>query len=112
MTKHVKDATRDFEKALARKKPADYILRLYVTGATPRSVQAISNIKKICETHLKGHYELEVIDTYQKPQMAKKDQIVALPTLIKELPAPLRRIIGDLSDTEKVLIGLDLIEKE
>jgi len=112
MTERFKDATEDFEKASAQKDRTDYVLRLYVTGATPKSVQAISNIKSVCETHLKGRYELEVIDIYQKPQMAKKDQIVALPTLIKELPTPLRRIIGNLSDREKVLVGLDLIEKK
>ena len=112
MTEPFKDAIDDFEKALAQKSQSEYVLRLYVTGTTPKSVQAISSIKKICETHLKGRYDLEVIDTYQKPQMAKKDQVVALPTLIKELPSPLRRIIGDLSDTEKVLVGLDLVEKK
>lgn len=111
MSEHPKDATKEFEKALVRKGQTEYVLRLYVTGTTPKSVQAITNIKEVCESHLKGRYELEVIDTYQKPQMAKEDQIVALPTLIKELPSPLRRIIGDLSDTEKVLVGLDLIEK-
>jgi len=85
-----------------------YILRLYVAGATPRSMAAITNIKKICEENLDGRYVLEVIDLYQQPQLAAGHQIIAIPTLIKELPPPLRRIIGDLSDTEKVLIGLDL----
>ena len=111
MTDRPKDAAKEFEKAAARNDRSVYLLRLYVTGATPRSMRAVSNIKRICETHLKGRYELEVIDTYRKPHMAKKDQVVALPTLIKELPAPLRRIIGDLSDTERVLVGLDLVEK-
>jgi len=85
-----------------------YVLRLYVTGSTPKSMTAIANIKKICEENLKGRYVLEVIDLYQQPQLAKGHQIIAVPTLIKEIPPPIRRIIGDLSDTEKVLVGLDL----
>lgn len=85
-----------------------YLLRLYVAGTTQRSMAAIANIRKICEENLQGRYVLEVIDLYQQPQLAAGDQIVALPTLIKKLPPPLRRIIGDLSDTDKVLIGLDL----
>jgi circadian clock protein KaiB len=87
-----------------------YILRLYVAGSTPRSMAAISNIKKICEEKLVGRFILEVIDLYQQPLLAAGHQIIAIPTLIKELPPPLRRIIGDLSDTEKVLVGLDLKE--
>src|SRR3978361_2059398 len=85
-----------------------YVLRLYVAGVTPRYVQAIENVKKVCENHLQGRYELQVIDIYQQPALAKGDQIIAVPTLIKKLPAPLRTLIGDLSNTEKVLIGLDL----
>jgi len=85
-----------------------YVLRLYVAGSTLNSRTAITNIEKICKENLDGRYILEVIDLYQQPQLAAGDQIVALPTLIKELPPPLRRIIGDLSDTEKVLVGLDL----
>ena len=85
-----------------------WILRLYVAGTTARSMSAISNIKKICEEKLDGRYVLEVIDLYQQPLLAAGHQIIAIPTLIKELPPPLRRIIGDLSDTEKVLVGLDL----
>lgn len=85
-----------------------YILKLYVTGTTPRSVRAIANIKEICEEHLKGRYELEVVDLYQQPGLAKSEQIIAAPTLVKKLPLPLRRIIGDMSGTEKVLVGLDL----
>lgn len=88
-----------------------YILKLYVTGITPRSTTAISNIKKICEEHLKGRYDLEVVDLYLQPNLAKGEQIIAAPTLIKKLPLPLRRIIGDLSGTEKVLVGLDLKNK-
>ncbi len=92
----------------AGKSPKKFLLRLYVAGTTQRSMTAITNIRKICEDNLKGRYLLEVIDLYQQPKLAAGDQIVALPTLIKKIPPPLRRIIGDLSDTEKVLIGLDL----
>lgn len=85
-----------------------YVLRLYVAGQAPASTRALANLKEICEQRLKGRYSLEVIDLYQQPERAKVDQIVALPTLIKELPEPLRRIIGDLSDTERVLVGMGL----
>jgi circadian clock protein KaiB len=95
-----------FEVPLVKKKP--YILRLYVTGSTPQSLRAIANIKKFCEENLKGLYDLEVIDLYQNPHLAKGEQIIAAPTLIKKLPLPLRRIIGDMSNTERVLVGLDL----
>ena len=88
------------------------VLRLYIAGQTPRSTKAISNIQRICERELKGRYDLEIIDIYQEPERAKGEQLFALPTLIKKLPAPLRRIIGDLSDTEKVLVGLNLHPKE
>lgn len=89
-----------------------YTLRLYVTGMTPNSARAISNIKNICEEHLKGRYDLEVIDLYQHPGLAKGEQIIAAPTLIRKLPLPLRRIIGDMSSTERVLVGLDLKDKK
>lgn len=93
--------------------PADqYHLRLYITGTTPQSQRALANIKRICEEHLKGRYELEVIDIYQKPTLAKDEQIIAAPTLIKSLPLPLRRFIGDLSDTSRVLLGLDVKPKK
>lgn len=94
----------------ARARPAskEYLLRLYVTGTTLRSSRAIRSIKGICEEHLKGRYRLQVIDIYQRPALARNEQIVATPTLIRELPLPLRRLIGDLSDTERVLVGLDL----
>ncbi len=88
-----------------------YLLRLYVAGQTPKSLSAIANIKKICEENLQGHYELDVIDLYEQPQLAQRDQIIALPTLIRKLPPPLRRIIGDLSNTEKVLVGLEIQSK-
>jgi circadian clock protein KaiB len=85
-----------------------YILRLYITGSTSRSVLALTNLKKICDEYLEGRYELEVIDLYQMPILAKDEQIIAAPTLIKKLPLPFRRIIGDMSNVEKVLMGLDL----
>jgi len=88
-----------------------HVLRLYVAGQTPKSVLAIANIKRICEENLQGQYELEVIDLYQQPQLAQGEQIVAVPTLIRKLPPPLHRIIGDMSDTERVLVGLDLQKK-
>jgi len=85
-----------------------YLLRLYITGVTPRSTRAIENIRKICDEHLKGRYDLEVVDIYQQIALARDEQIIAAPTLIKKLPLPLRRIVGDLSDKERVLVGLDL----
>ena len=83
-------------------------LRLYVAGQTPKSLTAIANLKELCENHLKGRYRIEVIDLMEQPQLSKGDQIVAIPTLVRKLPAPVRKIIGDLSDTERVLVGLDL----
>jgi circadian clock protein KaiB len=85
-----------------------YVLRLYVAGLTPRSTRAITNIKKICEDHLAGRYSLEVIDLYKRPSLAEGEQIIAAPTLLKKLPLPLRRFIGDMSDMEKIIVGLDL----
>jgi len=87
-----------------------FILKLYIAGQSPKSIKAIANIKKICAEKLHGRYELQVIDLYEQPQLAQGDQIIALPTLIRKLPPPLRRIIGDLSDTERVLVGLDIQE--
>ena len=97
-------------KPAARKpSPAErYVLRLYVTGATGGSARAIENIKMLCEEHLKGRYELQVIDLYQQPGLAKGEQILAAPTLIKKLPLPLRRLVGDMSDARRVIVGLDL----
>ncbi len=106
------DTKEEFEQAIQETGNEKYLLRLYVTGLTPRSTKAIQNIKKICEENLKGRYELEVVDVYQQPEFAKKEQIIAAPTLIKKLPLPLRRIIGDMSNEEKVLIGLDLRRKK
>lgn len=88
-----------------------YVLRLFVTGTTSRSARAIANLRRVCEEHLKGEYDLEVVDIYLRPEMAKEHQIIAAPTLVKMLPLPLRKIIGDLADEERVLAGLDLTPK-
>ena len=89
--------------------PSDrYVLRLYVAGTTPQSTRAILNAQRLCETHLEGRYRLEVIDIYQRPVLARDEQIIAVPTLVRLLPEPLRKLVGDLSDAERVLIGLDL----
>jgi circadian clock protein KaiB len=85
-----------------------WALRLYVAGKTPKSVTAFGNLKKICEEHLAGRYSIEIIDLLENPQLAKGDQILAIPTLVRKLPVPIRKIIGDLSNTERVLVGLDL----
>ena len=95
----------------ARPRPRKHVLRLYVTGTTGKSVRAIENVRRICEEHLQGRYDLEVIDLYKNLPLARGDQIIAAPTLIKKLPAPLRRLIGDMSDEQKVLIGLDIRSK-
>jgi circadian clock protein KaiB len=86
-------------------------LRLYVAGQTPKSLEAFANLKKICETHLEGCYEIEVIDLIENPHLARQDQIVAIPTLIRKLPEPIKKMIGTLADTEKVLVGLDIQER-
>jgi circadian clock protein KaiB len=83
-------------------------LRLYVAGQTPKSIEAFSNLKKICESHLKGHYRIEVIDLLENPELAAGDQILALPTLVRKLPEPIKKIIGTLADEERVLVGLDI----
>lgn len=87
---------------------AIYILKLYVTGQTPRATRAIENLRRVCEEELQGQYELQIIDVLEHPQMAEDDKVLATPTLIKQLPPPLRRVIGDLSDKEKVLLGLEV----
>ena len=91
-----------------RRKKAKYLLRLYVTGTTGRSMRAIQNVRRICEEHLRGLYDLEVVDIYKNLPLARGDQIIAAPTLIKRLPEPLRRLIGDMSDEQRVLVGLDV----
>jgi len=107
----VNDVSSEFEEALIKQQTQKYVLRLYVAGATAKSARAIENLRKICEEHLKGRYELEVVDIYQHPERARSEQVIAAPTLIKKLPVPLRKFIGDLSDLERVLVGLELKEK-
>ena len=85
------------------------LLRLYVAGQTPKSLTAFANLRKICETHLAGRYEIEVIDLLERPQLARGDEIIAIPTLVRKLPEPIKKLIGDLSDTERVLVGLQLV---
>ena len=85
-----------------------YVLKLYVTGMTPRSAKAVMNIRQILDEHLQGRYELEIIDIFQQPQLAQGEQIIAAPTLIRKLPLPIRKFIGDMSETERILVGLDL----
>ena len=97
------------ESANVRQGKPEYVLRLFITGATPNSVRAITNVKQICEEHLQGRYFLEIVDVYQQASIAEKEQLIALPLLIKKQPLPERRLIGDLSDTQKVLKGLGLI---
>ncbi len=92
----------------ATREDAKYVLRLYVTGTTGKSMRAIQNVRRICEAHLRGVYDLEVVDIYKNLPLARGDQIIAAPTLIKRLPVPLRRLIGDMSDERRVLVGLDI----
>ncbi len=91
---------------------AEYKLILYVAGESARSIAALSNLKRICEEHLKGRYEVEVIDLLEKPQLARGDQILAVPTLVLKLPKPLRKIVGDLSNTDRVLVGLNIVKRD
>jgi circadian clock protein KaiB len=94
-----------------KKKVERWNLRLYVAGQTPKSIRAFANLKKICREHLEGNYSIEVIDLLKKPQLASGDQILAIPTLVRQLPSPMKKIIGDLSNTERVLVGLDLVPR-
>lgn len=109
-----KAVSRRRRKAVVRKplkapKPLVYTMRLYVTGVTPRSTRAIANLRRLCEEHLHGRYKLEVVDVYQQPGLARDGQIIAAPTLIKKFPLPLKRFIGDMSNTRNLLIGLELL---
>ena len=105
-----RNATEAFEDALKRAplKRAKYIFRLYVSGSSTRSLRAVYNLRKLCEEYLRDDYDLEVIDIYKNPDAARKEQIIAAPTLVKQLPQPLRRFIGDLSNTKRLLVGLDI----
>ena len=111
VTKKGKTRIEEFEKAAAKQDRAKYVLHLYVTGTTSKSTRAIANIQKLCEEHLAGRYGLKVIDIYQQPNLAKGEQIIAVPTLIKKFPLPLRKLIGDMSDKERFLVGIDLKPK-
>ena len=102
------DSTAAFEEALTEGQEGTYQLRLYVAGSTPQSQRAIASIKRVCDEHLAGRFDLEVIDIYQQPKLTEGEQIIAAPTLIKKLPLPLRRFVGDLSNLERILVGLDL----
>ena len=104
-------ATKAFEKALAASRPDRYVLRLYVAGATARSREALLRVRQLCKTELKGEYDLEVIDIYQQPIIARDGQILATPTLVRELPPPMRRLIGNLSNTTGLFVGFDLDTK-
>jgi circadian clock protein KaiB len=106
--KHVVSDEERLEAAARAARKQKYVLRLYVAGMTPRSQEAIRTVTTICEEHLAGRYELEVIDLYQQPALAKGEQIIAAPTLVKKLPEPLRKFIGSMADREKILVGLDL----
>jgi circadian clock protein KaiB len=110
----LRHATEAFEEALKEKtlRRARYILRLYVTGSSHRSLQAVYNLKKICEEYLPDDYDLEVIDIYKDPAAAREEQIIAAPTLVKKLPQPIRKFVGDMSNTEKILVGLDLYKRQ
>jgi len=108
--KMIKSKVKELVDSAIRNKKETYLLRLYVTGMTPQSMLAVDNLKEICESHLRGRYDLEVIDLYKNPALASGEQIIAAPTLIKKLPLPLRRIIGDMSNTDRVLVGLDIKE--
>ncbi len=106
------DKSAEFERLLEEEQRARFVLRLYVTGLTTRSTRAINTVKDLCEAELKGRYDLEVIDVSKRPDLAKEENIIAAPTLVKRLPLPLRRLIGDLSDKERVLVGLNLRPRE
>ncbi len=103
-----KDSTKEFARSLAKLKKEKYVLRLYVAGMTPKSSTAITKINGICRDYLQDRVDLQVIDIYQQPVLAKGEQIIAVPTLVKKLPLPLRKFIGDMSNAEKILVGLDL----
>lgn len=103
-----KDSNAEFEQALAASERAVYVLRLYVSGSTRNSLKAINNLKHLCETHLAGRYELEIIDIYQQPEYAAREQILAAPTLVKSLPLPVRRCIGSLARAQDVLLQLEI----
>jgi circadian clock protein KaiB len=105
-------ASKAPRRRAAKPRPPEYQLRLYVAGQSARSIAAISNLKRICELHLGGRYAIEVIDLLEQPHLAKADEILAIPTLVRRLPPPIRKIIGDLSNVDRVLLGLDIVKLE
>jgi len=106
------DVTEEYERLLHEKDSARYVLRLYIAGNSPRSQVAVDNVRKVCDEHLKGRFDLEVIDIYQDNTMVPDDLVLAAPTLVRQLPLPLRRIIGDMTNKDRVLVGLDLIPRQ
>ena len=106
------DRTENADDVDVDGKNMKYVLRLYVTGMTSRAQDAIRNIRKICDEELKGRYELEVVDVYQQPELARKEQVIAAPTLIRELPLPLRKLVGDMSNKQKVIVGLEIMPEK
>lgn len=108
MTRSGQGIKKRLEKALARRKRKSFVLHLYVAGLAPRSQRAIENVRRLCEEHLRGRYALAVHDIYEDPSLAREGQILAAPTLIKELPPPLRRFVGDMSRAERLLVGMDI----
>jgi circadian clock protein KaiB len=104
----VAEKTNEKPQSEPQKSPEQWLLRLYVAGQTPKSVAAFANLQRICETHLKGQYKIEVVDLLVNPKLAKGDQIIAVPTLVRQLPPPVKKIIGDLADEERVLVGIDV----
>ena len=102
---------RERPKTAESSKSRKFVMRLYVTGATPRSTRAITNLRRLCDEHLPGRYELEVVDIYQQPNLAVEGQVIAAPTLVKSLPLPLRKFIGDMSDTKSILAGLQVLSR-
>lgn len=106
--KRNKSTTEEFEEALKQRNKKKYVLRLFVTGITPRSLEAIEKVRQLCEENMPGRYDLEVVDLYKQPQAAQKDQVFAAPTLVKLLPLPVRKIVGNMKEKEKLLAGLDI----
>ncbi len=111
MTDRKNKNPKEFEAAAEERSNSHYVMRLYISGMTPKSQRAIDNLKAICEDYLKDRYKLEIIDIFQQPELARAEQVIAAPTLIKELPPPLRKFIGDMSQTEKILVGLEVKPK-
>lgn len=108
MTKAPQDQYKALERAARQSVKQKYVLRLYVAGISPKSERAIRSVKEVCEQHLKDRYELDIVDVYQHPESLEDGQVVAVPTLIKQLPLPLRRLIGDMTSKERIIVGLDL----